>query len=192
MVRLFSRTFFSLIYGRYVNLRSDSIEELLWKAIELKIPVRHYSVDGFNRFSPKACLEKRGVPERVAAQDKERKKHTSELTVVRLDCDWGSSGLWNERGQMIPYDYIDLPLPLVRRIIDWHEEFDATLDEGISDEMPNHEKCRRLYFKAGTKFMLKYAGKGGHLIFSLFCLDKHRNFRVTLRRCKTPLFPLQI
>ena len=35
---------------------------------------------------------------------------------------------------MISYDYIDLPLTLLRRIIEWHEEFDATLDTGVSDE----------------------------------------------------------
>ena len=108
---------------------SDSIEELLWKAIELKIPERYYSVDGFIHANPEAWLEKRGVPERVAAKDKERKKYTSGLTIVRLDCDWSSSGLWDESGAMIPFDCIDLPLSLIRRIIDWHEEFDATLNE---------------------------------------------------------------
>jgi hypothetical protein len=84
-------------------------------------------------------LKKCGAPERVAAQDKERKERTAKLTVVRLDCDWGSSGLWDERGRMIPYDHIDLPLPLIRRIIDWHEEYDATLDEVTSNTGPSEE-----------------------------------------------------
>jgi hypothetical protein len=95
-------------------------------------------------------LKKCGAPERVAAQDKERKERTAKLTVVRLDCDWGSSGLWDERGRMISYDYIDLPLPMIRRIIDWHKEFDATLDEVTSDtgsseawdEKHEREKCK--------------------------------------------------
>jgi hypothetical protein len=75
----------------------------------------------------------------VAAQNKARKEHTAKFTVVRLDCDWGSSGLWNERGGMIPYDHIDLPLSLIQRIIDWHEEFDATLDEVVSGTGPSDE-----------------------------------------------------
>ena len=120
---------------------SGSIEELLWKAIELEIPAHYYHIDGFSLSNPETSLEKRSVPERVAAQDKKRKKYTSELTVVRVDCDWSSSGLWTERGQMIPYDYIDIPLSLIRRIINWHEEYDATLNEGISDEWEEkHER----------------------------------------------------
>lgn len=118
---------------------SDSIEELLWKAIDLKIPVHYYSCDGGGLSNPETRLEKRGVPDRVAAKDKERRECTSELTVVRVDCDWGSSGLWGEEGKMISYDYIDLPLPLIRRIIDWHKEFDATLDEVLSEAGPGDE-----------------------------------------------------
>lgn len=40
---------------------------------------------------------------------------------------------------MIPYDYIDLPLPFIRRIVDWHEKFDATLDEVTSGTGPCDE-----------------------------------------------------
>ena len=120
---------------------SDSIEELLWKATDLKIPAHYYSVDGFSLSNPGTCLQRRNVPERVAVKDKARKKRTSDLTIVRLDCDWSSSGLWDELGRMISYDYIDLPLPLIRRIIDWHKEFDATLDTGFSDEWEErHER----------------------------------------------------
>jgi len=35
---------------------------------------------------------------------------------------------------MIPYDYINIPLLLIRRIVDWHEEFGAALYEGVTDE----------------------------------------------------------
>jgi hypothetical protein len=118
---------------------SDSIEELLWKALESKIPTTYFSVDGFQGGSLETYLEKRGVPERVAAKDNERKKYTSKLSVICVDCDWSSSGLWTEKGNMISYDYIDLPLPLIRRIIDWHGEFDATLDEVISGTGPSDE-----------------------------------------------------
>jgi hypothetical protein len=118
---------------------SNAIEELMWKAIESRIPTQFYGIDGFCNGSLGTCLKERSVPVRVAAQDKERKELTAKLAVVRLDCDWGSSGLWDECGRMIPYDYIDLPLPLIRRIIDWHEEFDATLDEVTSHTGPSEE-----------------------------------------------------
>jgi hypothetical protein len=123
---------------------SGSIEELLWKALELNVPTEYYHIDGSHLFNPEVCLKKLGVPARVAAQDKERETYTAKLTILRLDCDWSSSGLWNELGQMIPYDNIDLPLPLIRRIIDWHEEFDATLNADFSDEWDEkheREKC---------------------------------------------------
>ena len=122
---------------------SESIEELLWKAIKLRIPAHYYFIDGHELAAPhpKTDLKKRGVPERVAAKDEERRKYTSKLTVVRLDCDWSSSGLWDERGAMISYDYIDLPLSLIRHIIDWHEEFDATLETGQTDRwQKRHER----------------------------------------------------
>jgi hypothetical protein len=118
---------------------SDSIEEMVWKALEFKIPTTLFSVDGFQQGSLEICLEKHGVPERVAAQNKAKRKYTSELAVVRLDCDWSSSGLWNERGQMISYDCIDLPVPLIRRIICWYEEYDSTLDEATSGIGPSDE-----------------------------------------------------
>jgi hypothetical protein len=121
---------------------SNSIEELMWKAIATQIPTYFFHIDGFGGEVGETIekfLEKNDVPERVAAQDIVRKEYTSKLPVICVDCDWSSSGLWTEDGKMIPYDYIDLPLPLMRRIIDWHEEFDATLDEVISGTGPSDE-----------------------------------------------------
>ena len=127
---------------------SDSVQELLWKAIDLKIPAHYYSIRGTRFDSPEVFLEKHGVPERVAAKDKERKEYTTALSTLLIDNDWSSSGLWSE-GKMISYEYIDLPLSLVRRIIDWQEEYDETLDDitsgkGWSDEwVERHEREKR-------------------------------------------------
>lgn len=43
---------------------------------------------------------------------------------LRLDLDFGSSGLWNSAGQNLPYDYVDLPLELEQRVRHLQAEFD--------------------------------------------------------------------
>ncbi|MCL1875426.1 MAG: hypothetical protein FWF87_04105 [Synergistaceae bacterium] len=122
---------------------SYSIEELLWKALELEIPTKYYGVDGYSWDNPETYLENRGAPKRVADKDEARKEHTSRLTVVRLDFELSSSGLLDEQGRMISYDNIDIPLSLIRRIIDWHEEFDKIAGEATSEAVHGDERKER-------------------------------------------------
>ncbi len=49
---------------------------------------------------------------------------TRQLKEIRLSCEFCSSGLWNDKGQMLAYDLLDLPFPLVRRIAAWQHDFD--------------------------------------------------------------------
>lgn len=38
---------------------------------------------------------------------------------------------------MLPYDLLDSPFPLIRRIVAWHSAFDDTLDAVVSDTGPD-------------------------------------------------------
>lgn len=68
------------------------------------------------------------MPERVAAQQAQRAAFTRQLTEIRLDNDFGSSGLWDERGRCLGYDLLDLPFPLVKRIAAWQRDYDETMN----------------------------------------------------------------
>jgi len=116
---------------------SDSIEELFWMALEFKIPT-HYSRDGITPLgSYEGCLEKRGVPARVSAKRQRREEYTRSLKVIKVDCDWSSSGLWTQNGENISYDLLSLPLSLIRRIIAWHADYDGILDEVLAHTGPS-------------------------------------------------------
>lgn len=49
---------------------SEAIEDLLWRAHLLQIPIKFCYIDGHNTDTPIAYLKARGVPERIAEQDK--------------------------------------------------------------------------------------------------------------------------
>ncbi len=105
-----------------------ALEDLLWLADEYRIESRYYSVDPMREMNPKHALVKRGVPERMTAWQTQRTTFTRQLTEIRLDNDFGSSGLWNDRGQNLSYDLLDLPFPLVKRIAAWQYDFDETVN----------------------------------------------------------------
>lgn len=120
--------------GHGFNLMlSDSAEDLLWMAFELGVEARYYYVDGGRLSNPESCLERRGVPERVAVRKVQRAAFTRQLKEIRLHNDFGSSALWNEECKMLSYDQLDLPFPLVRRIAAWQRDFDNTMNP--PDEM---------------------------------------------------------
>jgi hypothetical protein len=104
----------------------DSIEELLWLAMELRLDAKYFFVDGLQLSNPETTLEKRNVPQRVMAKRDRREKFTRQLQEIRLSCEFCSSGLWNNKGQMLDYDLLDLPFSLVRRIAAWQRDFDET------------------------------------------------------------------
>lgn len=120
---------------------SESMEDLLWLALELGVEATYSHVDRRQLTNPDICLKKRGVPERVAAQRAQRAAFTRQLGEVRLDNDYGSSGLWDEDGKMLGYDLLDLPFPLVRRIAAWQCDFEHTVsppDKGSDEWRSRH------------------------------------------------------
>lgn len=122
---------------------SDDTEELLWLAIDLELEAKYYFVDRTLLGNPELCLTKRGVPERAAARKAQRAAFTRQLREIRLDTDFASSGLWNEKGQMLGYDLLDLPFPLIRRIAAWQRDFDDTVmppDEGSDEWWDRHQQ----------------------------------------------------
>lgn len=104
----------------------DSIEELLWLAMDLRLDAKYFFVDGSQLSNPDSTLVKRNVPQRVMANRNRREVFTRQLKEIRLSCEFCSSGLWNDKGQMLAYDLLDLPFPLVRRIAAWQIDFDET------------------------------------------------------------------
>lgn len=105
---------------------SDSIEELLWLAIDLRLDAKYFFVDGLQLSNPETTLEKRNVPQRVMANRNRREAFTRQLKEIRLSCEFCSSGLWSDKGQMLAYDLLNLPFDLVRRIATWQRDFDET------------------------------------------------------------------
>jgi hypothetical protein len=94
-------------------------------------------------YNPDTCLQRRGVPERVAAQKAQRAAFTRQLKEIRLDNDFGSSGLWDSEGKMLGYDLLDLPFPLFRRIAAWQRDYDDTMnppDMGDEAWWEHHEQ----------------------------------------------------
>lgn len=122
---------------------SDPAEDLLWLALDLGVEARYYHVDCGRLANPELCLQKRGVPERVAAQKAQRASFTRRLKEIRLGNDFGSSGLWDDEGRNLGYDLLDLPFPLVQRIAAWQRNYDDTMNPpGRGDEAwwQRHEK----------------------------------------------------
>lgn len=122
---------------------SEPAEDLLWLALDLGVEARYYHVDRGRLANPELCLQKRGVPERMAAQKAQRAAYTRQLQEIRLDNDFGSSGLWDDEGRSLGYDLVDLCFPLVRRIAAWQRNYDDTRNPpGMGDEAwwQRHEK----------------------------------------------------
>jgi len=121
---------------------SEPVEDLLWLAFGLGVEAKYYHVERTQLMNPDTCLQKRGVPKRVAARQAQRAAFTRQLREVRLDNDYGSSGLWDEEGKMLGYDLLDLPFSLVRRIAAWQRDYDGAVtppDEGSDEWWGRHE-----------------------------------------------------
>ena len=72
-----------------------------------------------------------------------RENETQQLDEIRVDCDFGSSGLWDNKGRMIGYDLISLPFPIVCRLSAWQGGYDDTFnppDSGDEIWWDNHER----------------------------------------------------
>ena len=72
---------------------SRQVEDLLWLALSLGIEARSFHVDCGRLANPELSLQTLGVPERVAARQAQRAAFTRQLTELRLDNDFGSSGV---------------------------------------------------------------------------------------------------
>ncbi len=135
-------------FGRKI---SSSIENLLWLALSYQVPAKLFYIDGYYSGNPETALNVRGVPQRVANQDKLCENHTHKLEEIRVDCDFGSSGLWDNKGIMIGYDLISLPFQLVRRLSAWQRDYDETFNPPDSDDATwwnNHEREKNAIAKA--------------------------------------------
>lgn len=103
---------------------SEDVEDLLWLALKHGIPSMYFMVSGNQLLNPEDCLAKGGAPEREKHRLAQRKKLTREMSEIRLDNDFGSSGLWDARGRNLGYDILDLPFALIKRIHAWQQSFE--------------------------------------------------------------------
>jgi hypothetical protein len=120
-----------------------SFKDLLWRALSYKVPATLFDIYGYYSSNPITDPNFYGVPERVANQDKLRENHTRQLEELRVDCDFGSSGLWDNKGRMIGYDLISLPFQIVRRLSAWQRGYDETFnppDSGDEIWWDKHER----------------------------------------------------
>ena len=105
---------------------SEPVEDLLWLALDFGLKARYYFIDRRQLWNPETSLKQRGVPVRAAARKAQRTEFTRRQKTIRVDNDFGSSGLWDAQGRNLGYDLLDLPFPLVRRIAAWQTDFDDT------------------------------------------------------------------
>ena len=148
---------------------SVECENLLWLALANGVDVRYYGIERMSLYNPGTCLQKRGVPERIAAQQAQCVMFTRQLREIRLENDFASSGLWNDKGKMLGYDLLDLPFPLVRRIATWQRDYDDTInppDMGDEAWWDRHEQealelARELQVALGNNTTVKLYRKQG-------------------------------
>lgn len=119
---------------------SETVEVLLWLALDLGIKAKYYRVDHTHLMNPEACLQAGGAPERAAALQAHRAAFTGTLKEIRVDNDFCSSGLWDEKGHMLGYDLLDLPFSLVQRIVKWQHAYDETLYPSSMDAEARWER----------------------------------------------------
>ena len=100
--------------GPDLCLQEDA-ELLLHLALERGVPSSTTSGDGYGLFNPENSIRE-SVKLRAQEADKSRQEFTTALNEIRFDYDYGSSGLWNERGQMLGADQIDAPFSVLRDI----------------------------------------------------------------------------
>lgn len=122
---------------------TESVEDLLWLALELEMDVEYFYVTGTSLYNPDACLRESKVPERVTEMLKRRRVFTAELKEISVFCDYYSSGLWGGGIYMLSYDDIDLPFPLARRIAAWQRDFDET--QKPPDQFGDDAWCAKHY-----------------------------------------------
>ena len=112
---------------------SPSIEDLLWYAHILKVPMQLLYSDGKGLGNPESCLERSTVPARVAEQTRRREDFTRQLTELRLDHEDIDLGLRNGEGRSVRCDDLAIPFDLVRRLVAWQADFEqADYDNGLN------------------------------------------------------------
>lgn len=138
--------------------------------MELGVESTYYHVDATILINPDTCLKERGVPARILAQRAQCAAFTQQLKEIRLDNDFGSSGLWDVKGRNLGYDLLNLPFPLVRRVAAWQRDYDDTimpLDmDGDDNWWERHEQealdiARELQKALGTNTVVKVYQKQG-------------------------------
>jgi hypothetical protein len=107
---------------------SHGIENLMWRAFQNQVPVSVIRADGMSIEGVEKALLSSGTPERLAVIDASWHDYMNTVNEIHVCCDFGSSGLWNNRGNMLGYDVLVLPFSFVRRIAAWQQNFDETFN----------------------------------------------------------------
>jgi len=112
--------------GRDLKIGTEN-EILVWLAHQFDFPLHLDSPSGVELINPEKRLELTEIPERLKRAENRRREFTAQLGCLRVAAEYGSTGLWDELQRNIPYDYIDLPFPLIRRVAAWQRDYDDTL-----------------------------------------------------------------
>ena len=110
--------------GRDVPL---AVEKTIVKAHQFGIEYHYHTPSGSGELHHGgACLATLQVQGLVDDEDREIRKQFKCQKILRVDAEYGSSGIWSENGKNISYDLLDLPFWIIRRIAKWQREYDDT------------------------------------------------------------------
>ncbi|MEX8511157.1 MAG: hypothetical protein AB3X37_10420 [Leptothrix ochracea] len=112
--------------GRDLHLH-ESVEDLLWLALENGIAVQCLSIHRLRYASLEDYLKPCGAPERIAAKQVLRTAFTRRLNELRVNSEEHGTGLWDAVGAKLTYDQLDLTFALVRRIAAWQRDHDENI-----------------------------------------------------------------
>jgi len=119
-------------------------EILVWLAHRYGFPLHLDSPSGVEVNNPVKRLEQIEIPALLRRAENRRREFLSNLKCLRVAAEYGSTGIWDGQLRNIPYELIDIPFPLIRRIAAWQKNYDDTLipllPETADDEWwENHE-----------------------------------------------------
>ena len=112
--------------GTYPGQRlttAETIEDLLWLSLEFQLPTQFLGYQHCARTLNTCYFSGHLAPSRMRLAREKRKAFTQSLTEIRMAGEYAANGLWGP-GAHLGFDRLDLPHPLMRRIMAWQQDWE--------------------------------------------------------------------